>query len=324
MAELSYLEAIRLALWEELARDPDVFLLGEDIGAYGGVFKVTQGLEQQFGPERVIDTPLSEEGFVAAAVGAAMMGMKPVVEMQFADFITVCVDPIVTIAAKSNWRYGHNIPMVIRTPFGGGTAGGPFHCACPEGLFLNVPGLKIVAPSNPYDAKGLLKAAIRDPDPVLYFEHKYLYRRLKAEVPEADYTVPIGKAAVARPGRDLSLISYGATLVECLTAAGELAAEGIECEVLDLRTLQPLDTESIIATVRRTSKVLIAGEQSLTGSLVGEVSAIIGQHAFEWLDGPIVRVGAPDTPVPYAPVLEDVYLPRAPRIAAAARELARY
>jgi 2-oxoisovalerate dehydrogenase E1 component beta subunit len=324
MAEVTYLEAIRMALREELARDPDVFLMGEDIGVYGGVFKVTTGLQAEFGAERVIDTPLSEEGFTGAAVGAAMMGMKPVVEIQFADFLTVCVDPIVTLAAKSHWRYRHPVPLVVRTPFGGGTSGGPFHCGSPEGLFLNVPGLKIVAPSNPYDAKGLLKAAIRDPDPVLYFEHKYLYRRLKAAVPDADYVVEIGRAAVARPGRDLSIISYGATLVECLTAAEQLAAEGIDCEVLDLRTLLPLDREAILATVRRTSKILIAGEQPLTGSLSGEISALIAEHAFDWLDGPIVRVGAPDTPVPYAPALEEAYLPRAPRIAAAARQLARY
>lgn len=324
MAQVTYLEAIRMALRSELARDPDVFLMGEDIGPYGGVFKVTAGLQEEFGALRVMDTPLSEEGFVGAAVGAAMMGMRPVVEIQFADFLTVCVDPIVTLAAKSNWRYQHNVPLVVRAPFGGGTSGGPFHCSCPEGLFLNVPGLKVVAPSNPYDAKGLLIAAIRDPDPVLYFEHKYLYRRLKADVPEEAYTVEIGKAAVARAGKDLSMISYGATLVECLTAAAELGTEGIDCEVLDLRTLRPLDLHAILATVRKTSKVLIAGEQPLTGGLGGEVAALIAQHAFDWLDGPIVRVGAADTPVPYAPVLEDAYLPKAARIAGAARELARY
>ena len=325
MAELTYVEATGAALRLVWGRDPEVFLIGEDIGAYQGAFKVTAGLLEEFGEKRVIDTPIAEAGYLAAAVGAAMQGMRPVAEVQFADFLTVCIDPIANLAARAWWRYGQAVPLTIRTPFGGGTGGGPFHSGCPEAWFCHMPGLKVVAPATPYDAKGLLTAAIRDNDPVLFFEHKALYRRVRGEVPEAEYTVPLGEARLARPGSDLSIITYGATVHHALEAAERLAAEqGVSVEVLDLRTLAPLDRPAILATARKTGKVLIAHEANLTGGIGGEVAAIIGQEAFEYLDGPITRVAAPDCPVPAHPDLEAVYLPRPEAIYAAAARLARY
>src|SRR5438046_7838443 len=263
--EVTYLEAISQALDEEMAHDERVFLMGEDIGPYGGAFRITEGFQQKYGEWRVLETPLAESGIVGAAIGAAMMGMRPVVEMQFADFISCAFDPITEVAAKSHYRWGAAVPMVIRAPFGGSVHGGPFHSECPEGWFFHSPGLKLVAPSTPYDAKGLLKAAIRDPNPVLYFEHKFLYRRIKAVLPSEDYTVPIGKAEVKRSGGDITVVTYGAMVHLALEAAQVLANEGIDLEVVDLRTLNPLDKETIFESVKKTSKAIMLHEARQTG-----------------------------------------------------------
>lgn len=324
MAELTYLQAITTALEEEMAADERVLLMGEDIGAFGGAFKVTRGLLERFGERRVIDTPMSEWAFVGAAIGAAMMGLRPVVEIQFADFIATPFDMIVNQAATCYYRWQAPVPIVIRAPSGGGMRAGPFHSQSPEAWFVHRPGLKVVAPSTPYDAKGLLKAAIRDSNPVLYFENKYLYRKLKADVPADDYVVPIGVADVKRAGRDVSIIAYGAMVDEALQAAAALADEGIDVEVLDMRTLLPLDREAILATAARTGKVIIVHEASLTGGVGGEVAAIIAERAFELLDAPLVRLAGLDTPIPFSPPLEDAFRPNATKIAAAARDLAAY
>jgi 2-oxoisovalerate dehydrogenase E1 component beta subunit len=320
----TYLEAIREGLWEEMERDPDVFLLGEDIGAYGGAFKITAGMLERFGERRVVDTPISESAIVGAAIGAGLMGLRPVAEMQFADFITCGFDQIVNFAAKCRYRWGAGVPIVIRAPSGGGIHGGPFHSQNPEAWFVHTPGLKVVAPSTAYDAKGLIKSAIRDNDPVLFFEHKALYRRVKEDLPKEEYTVPIGKASVVLQGRDLSIVTYGAMVQVALDAAAALAGEGISIEVVDLRTLLPLDEETVLASVRKTSKVLLLHEDTLTGGLAGELAARISEKAFDALDGPIVRVTAPDTPVPYSAPLEDAFLPNAQKVADKARWLARY
>jgi 2-oxoisovalerate dehydrogenase E1 component beta subunit len=322
--EITYLEAIRQALWEEMDRDERVFMLGEDIGVYGGAFKITKGFLEKFGPERVIDTPLSESAIVGAAIGAALMGMRPVVEMQFADFIACAFDQIVNMAAKHHYRIGEPVPIVIRAPYGGGIHAGPFHSQCPEAWFFHVAGLKLVAPSTPRDAKGLLKAAIRDPDPVIYFEHKYLYRHLKGEVPEGDDVIPIGKAEVKRQGSTISVIAYGAMVQQSLEAAEKLVPEGIDLEVVDLRTLQPLDMETIVTSVKKTGRALVVHEASKTGGIGGEIAARLAEEAFRFLDAPVVRVAAPHTPVPFSPVLEDTYLPNADKIALKARELAAF
>jgi 2-oxoisovalerate dehydrogenase E1 component beta subunit len=324
MAEITYIEAIRQALWEEMERDERVFLIGEDIAVYGGAFKITLGFLERFGEDRVIDTPIAESAIIGSAVGAALMGLRPVVEMQFADFIACAFDQIVNMAAKFHYRMGTSVPLVIRGPSGGGVHGGPFHSQNPEGWFVHVPGLKVVAPSTPHDAKGLLKAAIRDPDPVIYFEHKYLYRRVKGKVPDEDFIVPIGKAEVKREGTNLSLITYGAMLHQAFEAANRLSAKGISAEILDLRTLVPLDREAILATARKTGKVLIVHEATRTGGVGGEVAATIAESAFDRLDGPILRVTAPDTPVPFTAPLEEAFLPNVDRIAAAAERLAAY
>jgi 2-oxoisovalerate dehydrogenase E1 component beta subunit len=324
MAEITYIEAIRQALWEEMERDDRVFLIGEDIGHYGGAFKITLGFLEKFGEDRVIDTPIAESAIVGAAAGAALMGHRPVVEMQFADFISCAFDQIVNMVAKFRYRTGTNVPLVIRGPFGGRVHGGPFHSQCPESWFVHVPGLKVVAPSTPSDAKGLLKAAIRDPDPVIYFEHKYLYRRIKGPVPDTDTTVPIGKAEVKLAGTDLSIITYAAMVHQAFEAAARLARKGISAEILDLRTLLPLDREAITATARKTGKVLVVHEATRTGGVGGEVVATIAEGAFDRLDGPILRVSAPDTPVPFTAPLEEAFLPNADRIVAAAERLAAY
>lgn len=324
MAETTYLEAIRQALFEEMDRDPAVVLMGEDVGVYGGAFKVSAGLLERFGWERVIDTPISETGIVGAAVGMGYAGLRPVVEMQFIDFIACCFNQITNVAAKSHYLWGAPVPMVLRGPCGGGVHGGPFHSANPEMYFVHTPGLKVVCPATPCDAKGLLKSAIRDNNPVLFFEHKFLYRRIKEELPEGDFTVPIGKAVVRREGRDLTIVSYAAMLHTSLEAAAELAKEGIEAEVIDLRTLLPLDRETILASVARTNKLLVVHEDTRTGGIAGEIAAVVTESAFEDLDGPIRRVTSLDTPVPYAPPLEDYFLPNAAKVVAAARELARY
>src|SRR5262245_20679499 len=265
MAVITYLEAIRKALDEEMARDERVFLIGEDIGAYGGAFKVTEGLLDRFGESRVIDTPISETAIVGSAIGAAYMGLRPVAELQFIDFIACCFDMLTNLSATSRYRNGAGVPILVRGPCGGGVSGGPFHSLNPESFFLNTPGLKMVEPSTAYDAKGLLKAAIRDDDPVLFFEHKYLYRRIKDEVPDEDYIVPIGKAAVRREGRDLSIITFGAMVHTALGAAARLAADGVEAEVVDLRSLAPLDREAILMSVSKTSRALLLHEATLTG-----------------------------------------------------------
>src|SRR5687767_3214908 len=287
-----------------MARDERVFLLGEDIGTYGGAFKVTEGLIDIYGEQRVIDTPISEMAIVGSAIGASYMGMRPVCEVQFIDFIACCFDMLTNFAAKSRYRNGAGCPIVVRGPSGGGVGGGPFHSLNPEAFFLNTPGLKMVEPSTAYDAKGLLKAAIRDDDPVLYFEHKYLYRRIKDEVPDEDYIVPLGKAALKRAGRDLSIITFGAMVHTALEAATKLAADGVEAEVLDLRSLAPLDRDAILETVAKTNRVLLLHEATLTGGIGGELAAIIGEEAFEYLDAPIRRVASADAPVPYSPPLE--------------------
>jgi 2-oxoisovalerate dehydrogenase E1 component beta subunit len=324
MTEITYIAAIRQALWEEMERDDRVFLIGEDIGVYGGAFKITQGFLEKFGDDRVIDTPVAESAIVGSAVGAALMGLRPVVEMQFADFIACAFDQVVNMAAKYHYRTGTSVPLVIRCPSGGGVHGGPFHSQNPEGWFVHVPGLKVVAPSTPQDAKGLLKAAIRDPDPVIYFEHKYLYRRITGKVLDEDFIVPIGKAEVKREGSDLSLITYGGMLHPALQAANRLSGKDISVEILDLRTLLPLDRDAILATARKTGKVLIVHEATRTGGVGGEVAAILAESAFDRLDGPILRVTAPDTPVPFTAPLEEAFLPNVDKIAAAAERLAAY
>jgi len=324
MAVTTYVDAIKEGIWEEMEKDDRVFILGEDVGIYGGAFKVTKGMLDKFGPMRVIDTPISESAIVGAAIGAALVGMRPVAEMQFIDFISCAFDQIVNFAAKCRYRWNAGVPIVVRGPCGGGVHGGPFHSQNPEAYFFNVPGLKIVCPSTAYDAKGLIKAAIRDPDPVLYFEHKYLYRRIKEDLPTEDFVVPIGKAALRREGDDLSIITYGAMVYKALEAADELAKDGIEVEVLDLRTILPLDEEAILATAKKTSKVIVLHEATMTGGPGGEVVARIAQKAFEYLDGPIVRIAPPDTPVPYSPPLEEAFLPQVKDIVASARKLAAY
>jgi pyruvate/2-oxoglutarate/acetoin dehydrogenase E1 component len=324
MAVITYLEAIRQALFDEMARDERVFLMGEDVGAYGGAFKVTEGLLDRFGEQRVIDTPISEQAIVGSAIGASYMGMRPVCEIQFIDFIASCFDMLTNFAATSRYRNGAGVPIVVRGPCGGGVGGGPFHSLNPEAFFLNTPGLKMVEPSTAYDAKGLLKAAIRDDDPVLYFEHKFLYRRIKDEVPDEDYVVPIGKAAIRRSGSDMTIITFGAMVYTALEAAKAMAEQGVEVEVLDLRSLAPLDRDAILESVARTSRVLLLYEATLTGGIGGELAAIISEHAFEYLDAPVMRIGSADAPVPYAPPLETVFLPSVTKVVEAARRLVGY
>jgi 2-oxoisovalerate dehydrogenase E1 component beta subunit len=321
---VTYLEAIRQALWDEMEKDERVFMLGQDIGTYGGAFRVTAGFLDRFGPGRIIDTPISESAMVGAAIGAAMMGMLPVVEMQFIDFISCAFNQIINFAAPNHYRWGQKVPIVVRGPAGGNVHGSAYHSQNPESYFQHTPGLKIVTPGTVADAYGLLRAAIRDPNPVLYFEHKYLYRRLKDELPQGEGLAEIGKARVVREGRDLSVITYGAMLHVALEAAGRLEADGIDLEVVDLRTIKPLDQETILASVRKTSRVIVLTEEQLTGSVAGEVAARISQHAFEWLDGPVHRLCCPDTPVPYSPTLEEAYLPNVDKLAARVRELSAY
>jgi pyruvate/2-oxoglutarate/acetoin dehydrogenase E1 component len=324
MAVLTYLEAIRLAMLEEMEQDERVFILGEDVGIYGGAFRVTAGFLEKFGEKRVIDTPVSETAIVGAAIGASLMGMRPIAEMQFIDFIGCCFNQLVNYAAKSRFRWGGGVPIVVRGPCGGGVHGGPFHSQNPEAFFMNVPGLKIVAPGTALDAKGLMTAAIRDPDPVIYLEHKFLYRRIKEEVPDGEVVTPIGKARVARPGKDVSIITYAAMLHSALEAAEAAARDGIDVEVVDLRTLLPLDEEAVLATAGKTGKVIVLHEATRTGGPGGEVAALIAERAFEYLDAPIVRLAPPDTPVPYSPPLEEYFLPNAEKVGKAIRALYDY
>jgi 2-oxoisovalerate dehydrogenase E1 component beta subunit len=322
--QATYLEAIRQGLAEEMARDPRVFIIGEDVGAFGGAFKVTEGLWERFGRERVIDTPISETAIIGAAIGAAYAGMRPVAEMQFIDFLACGFNIFTNFAARSRYRWGAGVPLVVRGPCGGGVGGGPFHSANPEASYLNTPGLKIVEPSTAHDAKGLLKAAIRDDDPVLFLEHKFLYRRIKDDVPGDDYIVPIGKAAIRRAGTHLSIVTFGAMVHAALEAAEQLASAGIEAEVIDLRTLAPLDKETVLASIAKTSRALILHEAPRTGGIGGEIAATIAEEAFEYLDAPVTRVASLDTTVPYSPPLEAAFLPDAARVVAAARRLAEY
>ncbi|HKX18567.1 MAG TPA: alpha-ketoacid dehydrogenase subunit beta [bacterium] len=324
MPHLTYLEAIRDGLREEMRRDPRVFVLGEDIGVYGGAFKITEGLLDEFGPWRVIDAPLAETANVGAGIGAAVMGMRPVIEMQFADFVTDAFTQVVNMAAKYHWRTRTPLPLVLRMPYGGDVKGGPFHSQCMEAWFVHTPGLKVVAPASAEDAKGLLLAAIRDPNPVLYFEHKHLYRLRREEVPAGEFVTPIGRARPVREGTALSIVSYGWMLHKCLEAADLAAADGIAADVLDLRTLAPLDREAILGSVRKTGKALIVHEASRTGGVGGEIAALIAEEAFDSLDGPVTRLAGEDAPVPHNPGLEAAFQPTVQEIADAIRRLAAY
>lgn len=322
--ERTFLEALHDALAEEMAADPRVFVMGEDVGRYGGAFKVTKGLVEEFGRTRVIDTPISELAITGAAIGAALMGMRPVAEMQYIDFITCAFDQLVTEAGKMRYRTGHGVPMVVRGASGAGVRGGPFHSAQPESFFAHAPGLKIVVPSTPTDAKGLLKAAIRDDDPVIFLEHKFLYRRIRESVPAGDYVVPLGTARIAKAGSDAVCITYGAQVHTALEAATELSGEGISLEVLDLRSLVPLDKTAILESVARCSRVVICHEANPVCSISAEVAAVIADEGFEMLDAPVRRVTSPQTPVPFAASLEDAYVPQAADIAEAVRGLAAW
>src|ERR1044071_1326629 len=324
MPETMYIEAITQAMNEEMARDATAFLIGDDGGAYGGALKTTTGLIDKFGPERVVDTPISEIAIIGAASGAALMGMRPIAEMQFLDFITCGYDILVNFAAMNSYLFGRACPIVVRGPAGGGTHGGPYHSINPEAMFLNRPGLKIVAPGTAYDAKGLLKAAVRDDNPVLYIEHKYLYRRIKENLPDEDYIVPIGKAAVRRKGKDLTIVTWGAMQYVASDAADELAKEGVSTEILDLRSIVPFDEEAILESVAKTNRVIILHEAPLTGGAGAEFAARIAEKAFDYLDAPIKRVAALDVPTPYSPPLEAAALPDKARVLTAARELLDY
>jgi 2-oxoisovalerate dehydrogenase E1 component beta subunit len=325
MAEKTYLQAISDGLRQELRHDPRVFVLGEDVGVYGGAFKVTEGFQDEFGPWRIIDMPLSETAIVGGATGAALMGLRPVAEMQFADFISCAWDHLVTVAAKQHYRAGTPVPIVVRLPSGGGFSGGPFHSQNPESSFAHIPGLKVVCPSTPADAKGLLATAIADANPVLYFEHKHLYRRIKGEVPEERYTIPFGEARVHREGDDVLLVTWGAMVYTADEAARRLEEEdGVSVEVLDLRTLIPWDREAVLEAAARISKVLVLHEDTRTGGFGAEIAATIAEEAFEHLDAPVKRIAAPDGPVPFSPPLERAYIPQVDDVAAGLRELAAY
>lgn len=325
MSTMTYIEALSQGMWEEMERDESVFLIGEDIGAYGGAFKATKGFQKHFGEERVIDSVLSEAAIIGAAAGAAVVGMRPIVEIQFADFVSCGFNQIITNCAKIHYRWNLPAPMVIRLPNGGYIRGGPYHSSSTEAWFHHFPGLKIVAPSTPVDAKGLMKAAVRDNNPVLYLESKYLYRRIKGEVPEGDHIVEIGKADVKRNGSDIAIITYGSTVHQSLEAAETLANEdGVDVMVLDLRTLAPLDKNAIFTAVKATGKVLIVHEDNVTGGIGAEVAALIADNVFQYLDAPIKRLGALDVPVPFAPTLEDFVLPNTSKIVHALREMAAF
>jgi 2-oxoisovalerate dehydrogenase E1 component beta subunit len=323
---LTYLQAIRAALMQALDDDERVFLLGEDIGAYGGAFKLTEGLLERYGAARIIDTPISEAAIVGAAIGAAMEGMRPVAEMQFLDFMSCTFHLITNFAAKAHYRLGVPVPLVIRGPGGGGVGAGPFHSQCVEAYYTHTPGLKVVVPATPYDAKGLLLAAIADPNPVLYLEQKALYRSISGPVPRARYEVPLGSAQVTRRGNDLTIVTYGAMLHRCLDAIARLHEDGqaIDVELIDLRTLLPLDEATVLGSVRKTGKCLVVHEDTMTGGIGGEIAARIAEHAFEYLDGPVRRLASLDTPVPYAKTLERAFAPQADDIARAIIDLHRY
>ena len=324
---VTFLEAISEGLFEEMVADDTVFLIGEDIGVYGGAFKVTRGFLDYFGEKRVIDTPIVEGGFTGAAAGAAHMGLRPVVEMQFMDFISPAYDVITNYIATSLYRGSGPLPLVIRGPVGGGNRGGPFHSQNVEMAFFHTPGLKIVYPSTAYDAKGLIKAAIRDDNPVIFEEHKGLYRApgLREVLPQEDYIVPLGKARTVREGSDLTIVTYGMMVQRSTEAAKELEREeGVRAEILDLRTLLPMDDEAIIGSVKKTGRLLVVHEDTRTGGIAGEIAMRVSESAFEWLDAPMLRVTAIDSPVPYSGVLEDYFLPQTEDIVTAARYLVNY
>ena len=326
MALKTLIEAVNEALHEEMERDPNVIVLGEDVGVHGGVFRATDGLQKRFGPDRVIDTPLAELSIVGVAIGAAMQGLHPVAEIQFADYIHPAYDQIVNEAAKIRYRSNgtYTCPLVIRAPFGAGVHGGMYHSQSVEALFFHVPGLKIVIPSSPADCKGLLKAAVRDPDPVLFFEHKKSYRRIRGEVPDGDVTIPLGQAAVKCEGSDITVVTYGVGVHLALEAAERVERDGISVEVLDLRTLAPLDREAVARSVGKTNKVLIVHEDNKTGGIGAEIAAQLAEEHFEQLDGPILRVAAADTHIPYAPSLEEAVIPNVDDVEVALRRLAAY
>jgi pyruvate/2-oxoglutarate/acetoin dehydrogenase E1 component len=322
VSEKTYLQAISDGLRQEMRRDKRVFIIGEDVGVYGGAFKVTLGFQEEFGPWRVLDAPLSETAILGGATGAAIMGMRPVAEMQFADFISCGWDHLVTVAAKQRWRVGTPVPITVRLPSGGGFSGGPFHSQNPESSFAHIPGLKCVCPATPEDAKGLLISAIEDPNPVLFFEHKHLYRRIKGEVPDERYTTPIGEARIHSAGTDVSLITWGAMVYTAEEAAAKL--DDLSVEIIDLRTILPWDKEAVLASVRKTSKALVLHEDTRTGGFGAEIAATIAEEAFEDLDGPVRRIAAPDTPVPFSPALEAAFIPQVEDVVAGLRELADY
>jgi 2-oxoisovalerate dehydrogenase E1 component beta subunit len=323
--EKTYLQAISDGLRQEMRRDERVFVIGEDVGVYGGAFKVTQGFQEEFGEWRVIDAPLSETAIVGGCTGAAMMGMRPVAEMQFADFISCAWDQLVTVAAKQRYRAGTPVPITVRLPSGGGFSGGPFHSQNPESSFAHIAGLKVVCPATPADAKGLLVEAIQDPNPVLYFEHKHLYRRIKDEVPDERFTVPFGQARVHREGDDITVVTWGAMVYTADEAAQRLQEEeSVSVEILDLRTLVPWDKKAVLASVEKTSKALVLHEDTRTGGFGAEIAATITEEAFESLDGPVRRVTAPDTPVPFSPPLEKAFIPQVEDVVAGLKDLAEY
>ncbi|HUZ84531.1 MAG TPA: alpha-ketoacid dehydrogenase subunit beta [Gaiellales bacterium] len=325
MAIKTYLQAISDGLREEMRRDSRVFLIGEDIGVYGGAFKVTQGFLAEFGDDRVVDSPLSETAIAGACTGAALMGMRPICEMQFSDFVSCCFDQLVTVAAKQHYRVGTPVPIVVRLPSGGGFSGGPFHSQNPEGFFAHCPGLKIVCPATPADAKGLLLQAIRDPNPVLFFEHKHLYRRIKGEVPDGDTAIEFGRARIHREGSDVTVITYGAMVYTADEAAAKLAErDGTSVEIIDLRTVTPWDREAVLAAVARTGKVIVLHEDTHTSGFGAEIAATIGEEAFESLDAPVMRITAPDTPVPFSPPLEKAFLPQVEDVVAAIDRISAY
>ncbi|MBD8591547.1 alpha-ketoacid dehydrogenase subunit beta [Peribacillus simplex] len=327
MAVISYIDAVIMAMWEEMERDSRVFVLGEDVGVKGGVFKATSGLYEQFGEQRVIDTPLAESAIAGVGIGAAMYGMRPIAEMQFADFIMPAINQIISEAAKIRYRSNNDwhCPIVIRAPYGGGVHGALYHSQSVEAIFANQPGLKIVMPSTPYDVKGLLKAAIRDDDPVLFFEHKRAYRLIKEEVPNDDYVLPIGKADVKREGEDVTVITYGLCVHFALQAAERLASDGISVHILDLRTVYPLDQEAIMEAASKTGKVLLITEDNKEGSIISEVSAIIAENCLFDLDAPIMRLAGPDVPaMPYSPSLEKSFMVNPEKVEKALRDLAAY
>jgi 2-oxoisovalerate dehydrogenase E1 component beta subunit len=324
LAERTYLQAISDGLRQEMRRDKRVYVIGEDVGVYGGAFKVTLGFQEEFGPWRVIDAPLSETAIIGSCTGAALMGMRPVAEMQFADFISCGWDQLVTVSAKQFYRAGTPVPMVVRLPSGGGFSGGPFHSQNPESSFAHVPGLKCVCPATPEDAKGLLASAIEDPNPVLYFEHKHLYRRIKSDVPEERYTTPIGEARIHRVGEDLTVVTWGAMVYTADEAADELAKEDVSVEIVDLRSVLPWDKKAVLASVAKTSKVLVLHEDTRTGGFGAEIAAAIAEEGFESLDAPVRRIAAPDAPVPFSPPLEKAFIPQVETVVEGLRELAAY